>query len=59
MAEYKFVFLPAKSGRTKGTEVAELATLELNRDYVPQGWEPVSTVPGSAIGTIGFLLRRN
>lgn len=58
MAEYLFVYLPAKSGKTKSAEIADSATFELNRDYVTKGWQPVSIAPGGAVGQVGFLLAR-
>jgi len=57
MAEFRYVNLPVKSGKTGSAQVADLANAEL-AEYVADGWEPLTAVPGAAIGQIGFLLRR-
>lgn len=58
MAEYKFVSLPTAGKEVRSERVDEFASAELNEKWVSEGWEPISVSRPSAIGPIGFLLRR-
>ena len=59
MAEFKYVSLPTAGKEVRSPDVEAFASAELNRDYVAQGWLPVSVTRPASIGAIGFLLRRD
>lgn len=58
MAEYKYVSLPTEGKEVRSGQVDEYATAELNREWVANGWDVISTTRPNPIGPIGFLLRR-
>ena len=58
MAEYKYVSLPTAGHEIRSEQVDAYASEELNRDWIPQGWEPVRVTRPASVGPIGFLLRR-
>jgi hypothetical protein len=55
--EYWYITLPTAGQRLKGESVEDHANRELN-ELAERGWEALSATRPSAIGAIGFLLRK-
>lgn len=59
MAEFRWVRLPTGGKRVRSEQRDDYINEELTRDWVDQGWEPVTSNVASSIGPVWFLMKRD